>query len=146
MARHTLQIDTSALHQVGMNRARTLVTRAKRRTLNRSAVLCPVDFGNLRASGEVTPTVAIGSKVRASVIYTAEYAAAVHEGRRALTIRAKTRGNGRRGYLKFEVGGRTVYARQVHQPARSGRPFLYQALVEAATPLGFRVSRTVTIG
>lgn len=146
MAGHTLQMDNAAMHRVGIDRARSLVNRAKRRTLNRSAVLCPVDNGPLRASGEVTPTVVIGNKVRASVVYTVEYAAAVHEGRRALTIRAKTRGNGRQGRLKFTVGGRTVYAREVHQPARAGRPFLYQALVESAVPLGFRVSRTVTIG
>lgn len=146
MAGHTLRIDNAALHQVGMSRAKSLVNRAKRRTLNRSAVLCPVDNGPLRASGEMTPTIVIGNKVRASVVYNIEYAAAVHEGRRALTIRAKRRANGRQGRLRFVVGGRVVYAREVHQPARAGRPFLYQALVESAVPLGFRVSRTVTIG
>jgi hypothetical protein len=146
MARHTLRMDDSALRQVGIDRAKRLVNQGKRRTLNRSAVLCPVDNGNLRASGEVSPTVVIGNIVRASVTYTAEYAAAVHNGRRALTIRAKNRANGRRGFLKFEVGGRTVYARQVHQPARAGRPFLYQGMVEATVPLGFRVTRTVRIG
>ncbi len=87
------------------------MTRVCRRTLNRSAVLCPVDTGNLRASGEMK-VADRGAEVVGQVTYTANYAAAVHNGRRALTIRAK--GNGR---LKFTVDGRTVYARQVHQPA-----------------------------
>lgn len=59
----------------------------------------------------------------------------MHNGRRALTIRAK--GNGR---LKFTVDGRTIYARQVHQPARKGRPYLATALAEVASQEGFIVS------
>lgn len=142
MVAHTLRIDHADLHNVGMRRADALVTRVIRRTLNRSAVLCPVDTGLLRASGQIQPATARGSVVVGGVIYTAEYAAAVHNGRRALTIRAKTRTSGRRGYLKFTVGGRTVFARQVHQPARAGRPYLANALREVAAQEGF----TVTIG
>jgi hypothetical protein len=37
------------------------------------------------------------------------------------------------------VDGRTVFARQVHQKARKGRPFLTTALREVAEPEGFRV-------
>lgn len=135
MVTYTLRMKPGALHGVGMDGARKLVTRVTRRTLNRSAVLCPVDNGNLRASGKLLPTANRGSVVIGGVEYTAEYAAAVHEGRRALTIRAK--GNGR---LKFTVDGRTVYARSVRQPARAGRPFLSTALREVATQEGFQVS------
>ena len=46
------------------------------------------------------------------------------------------------GRLKFTVGGRTVFAREVHQPARAGRPYLAQALREVAAQEGF----SVTIG
>jgi hypothetical protein len=119
-----------------MDRARTLVNRVIRRTHTRSQILVPVDTGNLRASGQMNPATDRGSRVIGGVVYTAEYAAAVHEGRRALTIRPRRPG----GRLRFTVGGRVVYARQVHQPARAGRPYLAQALREVAPPEGFRVT------
>lgn len=135
MVAHRLQIDDSQLNAVGVRQARAAVGRVVRRTLNRSQVLCPVDTGNLRASGQSNVTTA-GLVVIGEVVYTARYAAAVHEGRRALTIKARRPG----GMLKFTVDGRTVYARQVHQPARAGRPFLSTALAEVAAGEGFTVS------
>lgn len=138
MARYELNLNRPALHMVGMNKAKTLVTRVTRRTLNRSAVLCPVDTGLLRASGKMNVG-GFGAQYRGTVEYDADYAAAVHNGRRALTIRAKRPG----GRLKFTIDGRTVYAREVRQPARPGRPFLRNALQEVAGAEGFRV---VSIG
>jgi hypothetical protein len=135
MVRHSLHIDRAQLHGLGMDEARKLVRRVVRRTDNRSAVLAPVDTGNLRANRRSSVT-DLGSVVVGEVVYVAEYAAAVHEGRRALTIRARRPG----GRLKFTVGGRTVYARQVHQPARAGRPFLATALREVAAQEGFAVT------
>ncbi len=135
MVRHTLKVDRPGLNQVGMREARQQVERVIRRTFNRSQVLVPVDNGPLRASGRIEPASSRGLTVVGGVVYGAEYAAAVHNGRRALTIRAK--GNGR---LKFVVDGRTVYARQVHQPARKGRPYLATALAEVAAQEGFSVS------
>lgn len=135
MVRHTLRINDAALNGEGVRLARTAVRRVVRQTFNRSQILCPVDTGNLRATGQMEPVQTRGLVVVGGVVYTAEYAAAVHEGRRALTIRAK--GGGR---LKFTVDGRTVYARQVHQPARAGRPYLSTALREVAGQEGFRVS------
>lgn len=137
MVAHTLRLDNAQLNAEGMRTARQAVTRVCRRTLNRSAVLCPVDTGNLRASGSMS----VGERgltVVGEIVYSANYAAAVHNGRRALTIKARRPG----GKLKFTVGGRTVYATQVHQPARAGRPYLSTALREVAIPEGF----TVTIG
>jgi hypothetical protein len=123
-----------------MDAGRKSVNRVVRRTYNRSQVLVPVDDGPLRASGQPDLAQDRGSLVIGGVTYTAEYAAAVHNGRRALTIRPKSnRPNAR---LKFTVGGRTVFARSVHQPARAGRPYLAQALREVAAQEGF----TVTIG
>lgn len=116
-----------------MDEARRKVRRVVRRTDTRSAVLVPVDTGNLRASRRSSVREA-GAMVLGSVGYYARYAAAVHNGRRALTIKAK--GGGR---LKFVVDGRTVYAREVHQPARRGRPYLARALREVATAEGFSV-------
>lgn len=130
---HTLVVDVPALNAVGIEAARKSVTQVVRKTLNRSAVLCPVDTGLLRASGQSNVSVG-GLVVTGEVKYTARYAAAVHEGRRALTIRAK--GGGR---LRFVIDGRVVFAREVHQPARAGRPFLKTALVEVATESGYTV-------
>lgn len=134
MARHKLYLDKAKLQGMGMDLARKKVRRVVRGTFNRSQILVPVDNGILRGSGRQIPARDAGAVVTGGVIYDAEYAAAVHNGRRALTIRAK--GNGR---LKFSIDGRTVYAREVHQPARKGRPYLARALREVATPEGFRV-------
>lgn len=137
MVAYTLRIDQARLQGLGMDESRKLVRRVVRRTLNRSSILCPVDTGNLRATGTSSVSER-GAVIVGEVAYTANYAAAVHEGRRALTIRARRPG----GKLKFAIDGRTVYARQVHQPARAGRPFLAQALREVAAQEGF----SVTIG
>jgi len=134
VATYKLRLDQAALNGQGVQTAQRLVRRVTRGTFNRSQVLCPVNTGNLRATGQFS-TQTQGLIVSGEVKYTARYAAAVHEGRRALTITAK--GNGR---LRFVVDGRVVFARRVHQPARAGRPFLRTALVEVATREGLRVS------
>lgn len=140
MAWAELDLDLGALHSVGMNKAKTLVNRTTRRVFNRSQVLCPVDTGLLRASGRFS--VALGaSQVTGQIVYDTEYAAAVHNGRRALTIRARGRKS-----MRFVVDGQVIFARAVRQPARAGRPYLSSALFQVAVPAGFRVSRTVTIG
>jgi hypothetical protein len=138
MATYRLHLDRAQLQGLGTDEARKLVNRVVRRTFNRSQILVPVDTGYLRASGRMDLARVAGALVIGGVTYSARYAAAVHEGRRALTIRAKRPG----GRLRFTVGGRTVYARQVRQPARAGRPYLAQALREVAAQEGF----TVTIG
>lgn len=135
---NTLRLNRPALQGEGMDTARKAVNRVVRRTYTRSQILCPVDNGLLRASGRPDLASDRGLMVIGGVTYTAEYAAAVHNGRRALTIKARKPG----GRLKFTVGGRTVYARSVRQPARAGRPFLATALREVAAQEGF----TVTIG
>ena len=138
MVAHSLRINRAALHGEGMDTVRKSVNRVVRRTYNRSQVLVPVDNGLLRASGQPDLARDQGSLVIGGVTYTAEYAAAVHNGRRALTIRSRRPG----GKLRFVVDGRVVFVRQVHQPARAGRPYLAQALREVAAQEGF----TVTFG
>jgi hypothetical protein len=135
MVAHTLRLNRATLTGVGKDEARKRVNRVVRRTFNRSQILVPVDTGNLRATGRMVLGRSRGALVIGSIEYTARYAAAVHNGRRALTIRAK--GNGR---LKFVVDGRTVYARSVHQKARKARPYLAQALREVAPQQGFKIT------
>lgn len=134
MARASLNLDQAALHQVGMERARMLVNKITRQTLNRSAVLCPVDTGRLRASGSMQ-IAERGSAVVGQVEYTADYAAAVHNGTRPHVI-VPRRGR----YLRFQVGDRTVYARRVNHPGTPARPYLATALREVAGRAGFTVS------
>jgi hypothetical protein len=119
-----VRINRGALQRVGMNKAQQVVTTATRRVFNRSQILVPVDTGYLRASGSWR-VYRVARSWRGEIEYTARYAAAVHNGRRALTIRAK--GNGR---LRFVVDGRVVYARSVTQPARAPRPYLSLALYQ----------------
>jgi len=118
-----------------MERARMLVNKVTRQTFNRSAVLCPVDTGLLRASGTMRMGAGFGSMVKGQVEYTADYAAAVHNGTRPRVI-VPRRGR----YLRFQVGGRTVYARRVNHPGTPARPYLATALVEVAGRAGFTVS------
>lgn len=134
MVAHSSTVSRAKLHAEGMKVANAKVRRVVRRTDARSAVLAPVDTGNLRSSRRSGVTVR-GSSVIGEVVYAANYAAAVHNGRRTLTIRARVGGK-----LRFVVDGRVVYATEVRQPARKGRPFLKQALYEVATAEGFRVS------
>jgi hypothetical protein len=121
------------MQAAGVRAARKIITRATRRTDNRSAILAPVDTGYLRASRQSNVRQA-GNLIIGTVRYTAEYAAAVHNGRRALIIRSKPGGP----KLKFTIGGRTVYTRIVHQKARRARPFLTTALREVAAQEGLR--------
>src|SRR5690554_6340338 len=141
MAGVSLNLNQAALHRVGMERARMLVNKITRQTLNRSAVLCPVDTGRLRASGSMR-IAERGSSVVGQVEYTANYAAAVHNGTRPHVI-VPRRGRS----LRFQVGDRTVYARRVNHPGTPARPYLATARVEVAGRAGFVVSvgRNVTV-
>lgn len=136
MANH-LAVSRARLGQLGIAEARKRVSRVTRKTLARSTVLCPVDTGYLRSTGKMNVGVR-GNVARGQVQYTANYAAAVHNGRRALTIRPRRAG----GRLRFEVGGRVVYATKVHQKARPARPFLTTALREVSAQEGFHYRRT----
>jgi hypothetical protein len=61
------------------------------------------------------------------------YARAVHDGRPAIVIRpnlSKNPRDAKKARLKFSIGGKTVYAKEVRQPARKGKPFLANAIKE----------------
>lgn len=51
----------------------------------------------------------------------------VHNGSRPHKIRPRRQG----GWLRFEVNGRVVYAREVNHPGYRGNPFLTNALRQA---------------
>jgi hypothetical protein len=93
----------------------------------------PVLSGDLKKSLQVEK---IGGG-KAAISSVLPYARAVHDGRRALTIYPNVARNPplgkrkhsdkRRARLKFKVGGKTVFARKVHQKARKPNPFLRRA-------------------
>ena len=111
-----------------------LVQTLQRRVLNRAKILSPVDTGYLRNSHVADPPRVVGTRVTADVRATARYAAALHDGTRAYTIRPR---NAR--VLRFQGrDGSTVFARQVNMPARPGRPWLVNAFNMEAPRLGFQ--------
>lgn len=61
------------------------------------------------------------------VISTNIHTVLVHNGSRRHPIRPRRPG----GYLRFQVDGRTVYARAVNHPGFRGDPFLTKALRDA---------------
>lgn len=109
------------------------VFRVTNRVLNRAKALTPVDTGNLRASHSIkfksTETRQIGE-----VFTRVKYALAVHEGRRAIVIRPN-----KKKALAFYWHGRPVVCKEVHQPARPGRPWMRDALREVANQEGYKM-------
>lgn len=91
----------------------------------------PVKTGNLgRQVREGRIGVRGPRTVTGSIEDHADYALYVHEGTRPHVIRPK---NGKA--LRFNVGGRTVFAKVVHHPGTGARPFLRNAGIRVAGTL-----------
>jgi hypothetical protein len=112
-----------------------LVATLQRRVMARAKVNTPVDTGFMRNSHVADPPRVVGTRVVGEVKNTARYSKAVHDGTRAHVIRPRNA-----SVLRFQIGGRTVFARQVNMPARQGRPWLMNAFKQEAAQLGFRVT------
>ncbi len=88
----------------------------------------PFLTGDLRKSVQAYPLgpgkAAVGSNL--------SYAAAVHDGRKAVTIRPKNK-----KALHFFIGGQEVFCKSVKQPARDGTPFLHDAAKGVGRDLSF---------
>ena len=109
---------------IGEQRMRSL----QRRIANQARQDVPVLTGNLgRSVGEGDVRVSAPRVVSGSVYATADYAAAVHEGRRARVIVPR-----QAAALRFVVGGRVVFAQSVRQGPVKGRPFLRNAALRIA--------------
>lgn len=100
-----------------------------RRTATQARADVPVRTGNLgRTIGE-GPIVFTGPRtVHGSVDATADYALYVHEGTRAHVIRPV-----KAQALRFQIGGRTVFAKLVRHPGTKARPFLRNAAERIAS-------------
>ncbi|WP_235718302.1 hypothetical protein [Mycolicibacterium goodii] len=99
-----------------------------RRSANQARADVPVRTGNLgRTIGE-GPIMFTGPRtVHGSIHAKADYALYVHEGTRPHVIRPR-----RAQALRFQVGGRTVFARLVRHPGTRARPFLRNAAMRVA--------------
>lgn len=101
----------------------------QRRVANQARTDVPVRTGFLGQSiGEGSIRFTGPRTVTGSVHATADYALYVHEGSRPHLIRPV-----KAQALRFQVGGRTVFARLVRHPGVRPRPFLRNAGVRVAS-------------
>lgn len=135
MARAQIRLDlnSSAINQLGLDEARRRVADMTRATFNRAVVLTPVDNGLLRLSNRMR-LYSAGSIAYGEVFNQVEYAAAVHNGARPRTIVPR-----RKKALKFTMNGRTVFAKSVEWPGMRPQPWLSTAMVETAPRYGFTI-------
>lgn len=129
--RFQLNLDQAQTRKIGRDHAHKLVADCTRRTFNRANILTPVDTGTLRAGNQMAVS-RTGTGSRGWVYNNVEYADAVHEGSGPYVIRPK-RGKA----LKFEMNGRTVFAKSVRHPGTRGRPWISRAGREVAAASGF---------
>lgn len=87
--------------------------------------------GSISSGIEAQPVVGKSVKVLSSNVHTV----LVHNGSRRHKIRPiggrRSRSGRGPGYLRFEIGGRVVYAREVDHPGYKGDDFLTRALRNA---------------
>ena len=116
---------TDQIQAIGRSRMASL----QRRIANQARQDVPVKTGNLgRSIGEGRIGFSGPRMITGSVHAAARYAAAVHEGRRARVIVPR-----RAAALRFQIGGRTVFAKMVRQGPVKGRPFLRNAAQRVAS-------------
>jgi hypothetical protein len=113
------------------------VTNLCRKIQNQATIDCPVDNGRLR-SGHHMGVKVLQTKVKGRVYNDTSYAAAVHDGTRAYTIRAR-----KKKALRFEAGGTVIFRKAVKHPATKGRPWLRDAAERVAQREGWEFTRTV---
>lgn len=117
------RVNQAALNDQIRAIGRARMASLQRRIANQARQDVPVKTGNLgRSVGEGRIGFTGPRTITGSVHAAAPYAAAVHEGRRARVIVPR-----RASALRFQIGGRTVFAKMVRQGPVRGRPFLLNA-------------------
>lgn len=132
-----IRLDRAVLNRQIRGASRQELEEAARQVVNRAKVLAPVDTGRLRASIRVERRRTLTLRSIYTIGSDVEYADMVHGGTRPHIIRPRNR-----QYLRFQVGGRTVYAKVVHHPGTRARPFLDRALREVAAQRGYSFRST----
>lgn len=127
-----VRLDRAALSRTIRGASRDELDASARRVLNRAKVLAPVDTGRLRASIRIESRRTFTLRTVYTIGSDVSYAPMVNDGTRPHLIRPKTK-----QALKFQVGGRTVFAKVVHHPGTRANPFLDRALREVAAARGY---------
>jgi hypothetical protein len=110
--------------QVAVSRAVPIMGGLGRRIVTNARRRVPVRTGALRDSiGSSVSSNA--SAVRLEVFATAAHARFVHDGTRPHVIRPR-----RARALRFEMGGRAVFAAHVQHPGTKAAPFLAEAVAD----------------
>lgn len=137
-----VRLDRAALTRTLTNASRRELKEAARQVVNRARVLAPVRTGRLRGSIRADPPRIFSLRGSVTVGSDVEYAGFVNDGTpphdiRPIGNRASRRNPNRPGMLRFVVGGRVVYAREVRHPGTKAQPFLDRALREVAAQRGY---------
>lgn len=127
-----IRLDRAELNRTITNATRTELREASRQVVNRAKVLAPVRTGRLRSSIRAEPPRIFSLRGSVTVGSDLEYAAMVNDGTRPHIIRPRAR-----QALRFEVGGRIVFAKVVRHPGTRANPFLDRALREVAAQRGY---------
>lgn len=154
-----IELDRAVVLSTAIGQASPLVFQTTRATMNRAAVLAPVDTGNLRGGVSMTMRVsrtAVTGRIENRVKYD-EY---VQRGTEPHTIRARqakalsfkwAKAGGVRvvvpkkptrwGGLRKGKTGTVLWIGKgyVNHPGTKARPYMYRALREVAGPKGFKV-------
>ncbi|MGA6208056.1 hypothetical protein ACPESR_25215 [Nocardia testacea] len=134
--RPVLRIDRNQLaHQLTGPQGVLVRTVAivSRRVESNASQRAPVDTGNMRRMIRQDPITVSGLTASGGVTSHANYSAAVHNGSGPYVIRPR-----RAKALRFQIGGRTIFAAKVNHPGTRGRPFLANAAAEEAARIGAR--------
>jgi HK97 gp10 family phage protein len=127
-----VRLDRAQLNRTLTNASRSELREASRQVVNRAKILAPVRTGRLRSSIRAEPPRILSLRGSVKVGSDLEYAAFVNDGTRPHQIRPRNR-----QVLRFQVGGRTVFAKVVNHPGTRPRPFLDRALREVAAQRGY---------
>lgn len=125
----SFELDGAELERQTRELLQARMESLQRRIANQARQDVPVKTGHLGRSVREGAVRFVGPlTVAGSVEATASYAAAVHEGSRPYVIRPRNA-----SVLRFEVGGRTVFAKMVRHPGTKARPFLRNAALRVAS-------------
>lgn len=138
-ARAKFVLDRNGLRQEltgPQGKAVLLAARMARQVAGQAKTGAPVKTGALSQNihPDPMPTVS-GMRVTTKVEALQDYAMAVHEGVRGGKVIYPKKAKA----LRFQIGGRTVFAKSVVQGPQKGRPFLLNAAKTVGARLGFRV-------
>lgn len=126
------RLDRAALNRTLRGASRNELDSAGRLTLNLAKLFAPVKTGRLRASGRIESRRTLGLRTIYTIGFDVYYAPFVNDGTKPHKIRPKTK-----QALKFNVGGRTVFAAVVNHPGTKANPFLDRALRQVAASRGY---------